>query len=128
MAVISISEPGTQSAKLELDRGDISFWNVARNRVRIEVVVHNRGTVRSEPTPIDTRSAPLGAFLPWQPLGRFTVSPIVSGSQVRLHTEVHEAPVASLGEPSRVPPAELLTAVGAADFDGVTDSARNLVS
>lgn len=117
MTVMSLSELGTQSAILEVEREGIRFWSAAPDRVRIEITVHNRGTVWSQATPLVVQSAPLGAFLPWRPLVQMTVPPIAPESQARLQVEVNRTPSAPLGDPARVPPATVLTALDAGDAD-----------
>ena len=112
MAVISATELGTQSAVVEVEREGIRFSNVAPDRVRIEVVVHNRGTVRSQAQPMVVQSAPLGAFLPWRPLGRLMVPPVEPGSWVQLQLDVDRTPSAPLGEFSRVPPGTIADGIG----------------
>ena len=89
----------------------------APERVRIEIVVHNRGTARSHAATMVVQSAPLGAFLPWRPLGRLMVPPVEPESSVPLQMDVDRTLSAPLGEFSRVPPARLLTALSAGDAD-----------
>jgi hypothetical protein len=88
MAVITARRPGTRSAVIEVEREGIRFWNVTPERVRIEIAVHNRGVVRSQATPMVIQSAPLGAFLPWRPLGRLMVPPLEPESSVQLQMDV----------------------------------------
>src|SRR5262245_50421912 len=77
----------TSATGLRADRTDISFHNLSPDVVRVEVQVTNEGCLRSPPTEVVLQSAPLGAFLPWQPLLTLTVpslaprtSTVVSGS------------------------------------------------
>jgi hypothetical protein len=77
----------TSAAGLRADRTDISFHNISPNVVRVDVQVTNEGCLWSPPTEVVLQSAPLGAFLPWQPLLTLTVpslaprtSTVVSGS------------------------------------------------
>jgi hypothetical protein len=43
----------------------IRFWNVAPNRIRIEIVVHNRGVARSQATPMAQQESPRWQSLPY---------------------------------------------------------------
>ncbi len=85
------------TGQLSLDREDITFANITPELVRFEVTVCNDGPERSEPTFALLQAAPLGAFVPWQPLEGLSTRP------------------APLGPPDRVGPRQLLTALGAED-------------
>ena len=102
-------------AQLEVERTDISFHDVANDRVRVQVTVRNTGTGRSRPTPMRIESAPLGAFVPWRPLAHLIVPALEPGESHEVSTEaVRPRPIA-LGDFGRVPPKRLLTAVSSAD-------------
>lgn len=58
---------------LRVERTDISFENVTSDEVRITVHVTNKGTLPSPSTEVQLASAPLGAFLTWQPLQTLAV-------------------------------------------------------
>lgn len=80
-------EEALSAAGLRADRTDISFQNVTPDLVRVDVHVSNDGSLWSPPTQVALRSAPLGAFLAWEPLLTLTVpalpprsSVVVSGS------------------------------------------------
>jgi uncharacterized membrane protein len=105
-------------AQLTVERMDISFQDVPGNRVRISVTVHNTGARRSRPTPMRLESAPLGAFVPWQPLAVLTIPVLEPGESRELSTEVARPRLASLGDIDRVPPKRLLTAVNSPDQSG----------
>jgi hypothetical protein len=94
-----------------LERTDISFHDLAGDRVRIQIVVHNEGSYRSRPTLMRLESAPLGAFVPWQPLTVLPVPALEPGEARELSTEVARPHPAPLGDFSRIPPKRLLTAV-----------------
>jgi len=102
-------------AELRLDRTDISFRDVAGDRVRIEVTVHNDGWLRSTPTVLRIESAPFGAFVPWRPLTRMPVPALEPGESRVVRTEVARPRPAPLGDFKRVPPKRLLTAVSSSD-------------
>jgi hypothetical protein len=80
-------QEAADAAGLRADRTDISFHNISPDVVRVDVQVTNEGCLWSPPTEVVLQSAPLGAFLPWQPLLTLTVpalaprtSTVVSGS------------------------------------------------
>ncbi|MCX6928388.1 MAG: hypothetical protein NT154_35040 [Verrucomicrobia bacterium] len=100
---------------LRVERSDISFHDLPGDRVRIQVTVHNAGAHRSPPTPITLESAPLGAFVPWQPLARMLVPALEPGESRDLSTEVGRSRPAPLGDFNRVPPRRLFTAATSPD-------------
>jgi hypothetical protein len=102
-------------AELIVERADISFHDLAANRVRIQVTVHNTGAHDSLPTPLTLESAPLGAFVPWQPLARLVVPALEPGESYELSTEAVRPRPAPLGNFDRVPPKKLLTALNSPD-------------
>jgi hypothetical protein len=102
-------------AELVVERADISFHDLPGGKVRIEVTVHNTGERRSSPTLMMLESAPLGAFVPWQPLARLVVPALDPGEARELSTEVPRSRPATLGDFKRVPPKRLLTSVTAPD-------------
>src|ERR1051325_6594870 len=82
--------------ELRVERTDISFHDLAGDKVRINVRVCNAGGQRSEPTEMRIESAPLGAFVPGTKLScawserifRFTIWPetrsgLTSGSATK---------------------------------------------
>jgi hypothetical protein len=101
--------------ELHLERTDIAFSNVSPERLRIEVAIWNHGEERSAPTHTVLMAAPLGAFVPWQPLAVLPVPAIEPGQSFVLRTNVPRTLPAPLGPPDRVPPRLLLTALGARD-------------
>src|SRR5881396_173882 len=111
-------EPNVRSgyeAELRAERTGISFHDLAGDRVRIEVTVHNAGAHRSPRTPMRLESAPLGAFVPWQPLTQLLVPALEPGESRELITDVARSRVTPLGDFNRVPPKRLLTAVNSPD-------------
>src|SRR3989442_12535234 len=101
--------------ELRVERADISFRDLARDTVRIEIAVHNAGAHRSPLTPMRLESAPLGAFVPWQPLTQLLVPALEPGESRELTTEVARPHPAPLGDFNRVPPNRLLAAVNYPD-------------
>ncbi len=102
-------------AELCVERTDISFEDVAQNRVRIRVRVQNVGAEPSVPTPLMLESAPLGAFAPWQALGQMIVPALEPGESRELSMEADRPRPTPLGDFDRIPPRQLLTALNAPD-------------
>jgi len=102
-------------ADLRVERTDISFHDLAGDRVRIQVTVHNASAHGSSPTPMRLESAPLGVFVPWRPLSRLLVPALEPWESRELSVEVARPRPAPLGDFNRVPPKRLLAAVNPAD-------------
>src|SRR6185436_19048513 len=85
-------------SELQVDRTDISFCDLDGDMVRVQVKVHNTGEHRSTPTPMKLESAPLGAFVAWQPLGRLVVPPLEPGESRELTVDVARPRPSSLGD------------------------------
>ena len=98
-------------AKLHVERQDVQFHNWSPDRVAIEIKVENRVACFSPPTQALIQSAPLGAFLPWQPLLSIPVPGLQPGETATLRAEAIRPHVAPL-PPKRRTPAQLLTALG----------------
>ena len=75
-------------AGLAVKREDICFYNVAADRLRIEVKVHNRSDTPSNPEPMLLQFAAFGAFVPWTPLQLLQVPRIRPGGSRLVSTEV----------------------------------------
>src|SRR5260370_27306900 len=84
-------------AELRVERTDISFHDLAGDSVRIQVTVHNAGAHRSPQTRMKIESAPLGAFVPWQPLTRLLVPALEPGESRQLSAEVARSHPTPLG-------------------------------
>jgi hypothetical protein len=102
-------------AELRVERTDISFEDLPGDFVRIRVRISNEGGGRSRPTLMRLESAPLGAFVPWQPLAVLSVPAIEPGESRELSVDVKRPRPAPLGNFDRIPPKSLLTAVNAPD-------------
>lgn len=102
-------------AELRVERTEIAFHDLPGDRVRVQVTVHNDGAQRSPPTSMRLESAPLGAFVPWQPLTQLLVPALEPGESRDLSTEVMRPRPAPLGDFDGVPPRRLLTAVNSPD-------------
>ena len=76
------------STGLAVEREDICFYNVAADRLRIEVKVQNRSNTPSTPEPMLLQFAAFGAFVPWTPLQLLRVPRIRPGGSTLVSTEV----------------------------------------
>lgn len=102
-----------QNAGLRVEREGIRFWNVAPDRVRIEVVVENPSDVRSDPGHLTLQAASFGAFVPWRPLGRLAVPAIEPGGAAVVSCERRRPRVRAVADFSNIVPPRVLTARGA---------------
>jgi len=73
---------------LAVEREDICFYNVAADRLRIEVKVQNRSDTASNPELMMLQFAAFGAFVPWTPLQLLQVPRIRPGGSTLVSTEV----------------------------------------
>jgi hypothetical protein len=108
-------EAELREAELSVERTDITFHDVAGDKVRIQVTVRNKGSGRSQPTPMTLESAPFGAFVAWQPLAKLTVPALEPGESREVSIDVARPRPTPLGDFNRVPPKKLLTALNAPD-------------
>ncbi len=106
---------GTGAGCLSLARTDIDFRNLTPNYVTIDIKLTNSSDERSPAQPVMLQAAPLGAFVPWRPLTALVVPSLAPGQDCRLQTTALVARPARLGTPGRVPPRQLLTALGIGD-------------
>jgi hypothetical protein len=123
MSTLSATRERTASAPFEVpasllglraDRTDISFENITPDLVRIDVRVTNEGSLPSPATEVFLESAPLGAFLDWQPLRALAVPALMPGqSTVISGTAWIPRPAEPLNNPKTVTPAQLQAAVEA---------------
>jgi len=111
--IASSRENDFGEANLSVERTDITFHEVAGDKVRIQVTVSNTGTRTSQPTAMRLESAPLGAFVPWQPLAKLVVPALEAGESRELSIELKRPRPAPLGDFNRLPPKKLLTAISA---------------
>lgn len=100
---------------LQVERNDISFYNVSKTLLRIAVTVRNRSSRPSQATEMTIQAAPFGAFVPWSPLTTMPVPVLAPGAQVDLQTDIPFSPTRPLGDFARVPPSRLLTAISPDD-------------
>src|SRR5690349_4301303 len=93
-----IGARSTAKAELRLDRTDISFHDSTKDKVRIEITLHNESAHRSTPTLMTIESAPFGAFVPWKPLAKIIVPAMEPGESRELRTEVARPRPLPLGD------------------------------
>jgi len=106
----------TSQAQLCVEREDISFLNVAPDRVQLSIVVSNTGPERSQPTTMTLQAAPLGAFVAWRDLTSIVVPPIEPFGSQEIVTEVTSPRSAETNSQfSSVPPWRMMTAIAAGD-------------
>src|SRR5262249_20111927 len=110
------SSPSLAAASLLcIDREDIAFHPGAPGQVAIAITVRNLGEGRSPLTRATIQAAPLGAFVPWQPLARVRVPSLEPGETHVIRLAAARPAPPPLGPPDRVPPRMLLTALGFGD-------------
>jgi hypothetical protein len=107
-------EDSTPVAAFRVKRTDISFQDVAGDKVRITVRVQNADAHPSQPTVMLLQAAPLGAFVPWRPLDLLRVPAMEPGGEFVLSTEVPRPHPMPLGGFAGVPPRKVLGAINAA--------------
>jgi len=101
----------TLEAELVVEREDISFHDSANGTVIVRVKIRNDGGRRSQATVMRLESAPLGAFVRWQPLALLPVPPLEPGESRILTTEALRPRPQTLGDFDNVPPTKLLAAL-----------------
>jgi len=112
IAVLCAPSYPTEAAALEFERHDISFHSPKPGLVAIDVALANRGVQPTVPTLVRFQSAPLGVFVDWRPLAEVYVPAIAPGARHRICFEVDCPRAMTLGDPAKIPPDRLLTALG----------------
>lgn len=102
---------------LTVGREDIRFHTVRPGVLAIEITIRNSGAEWSSPSVAMLRSAPLGAFVPWRPLGVVRVPAIEPGGSAVVRHEARYRTPAALGGADKPPPGRVLTALGLDDRD-----------
>jgi hypothetical protein len=100
-------------ATLSFERQDINFYSPRPDQVVVSVALRNERSVPTGPTSVRFETAPLGAFVRWQPLA-YALVPAIAGGQTHLvRFVIPRSRNAPLGRhPGGIPPARLLTALG----------------
>src|SRR5262245_31775516 len=112
------------NAGLTVQRTDILFHDVAPGRVAIEVKVTNLGYQPTTPTFAVLRAAPLGAFVPWQPLATLPVPSLGPGETYVLRTEAGRPAPEPLGSLTELTPRQMLAAAVERDRQAAEEAAR----
>jgi hypothetical protein len=102
-------------ASVHFEASDINFFNVAPDRVQLEVTVWNAGEKFSRAANAFVMAAPLGAFVPWKPVTLLPLPALAPGQSHTLRTEIPRTLAKPLGPPDQVPPQRLLTALDSED-------------
>jgi len=102
---------------LSVEREDIVFGTLRPGRLFAEITIHNTGEERSETTVAVLQSAPLGVFVPWQPLGVIRVPSLAPGGSTTIREEFTYTTPQVLGSIDKLPPERLLTALGLGEPD-----------
>lgn len=103
----------TCEAGLVVKPEDISFHDLTRDTVKIQVKIRNDEERRSEPTSVRLESAPFGAFVPWCPLATLPVPSLEPGESRVLSIEAARPHPVAMGDFANVPPNRVLTALNA---------------
>ncbi len=98
---------------LRADRTDIWFENVNADLLRVSVRVTNDGTLPSPATEVQLESAPLGAFLSWQPLLTLAVPALMPHQSTIVSGVAWLSRPVPLGQLKSVTPAQLQAAIAA---------------
>ena len=93
---------------------DIAFANAVRDQLNMEITLHG-GPQPSSPGVALIQAAPLGAFVPWTPLAFLPVPALEAGETHVLRLQAASPQPRTLGDPAKIPPHRLLTALGAED-------------
>ncbi|HEX4612893.1 MAG TPA: hypothetical protein VH092_32170, partial [Urbifossiella sp.] len=81
------------------------------------MTVRNPGATATPPGMAQLRSAPLGAFVPWQPLDFLLLPPVAPGGSAVLRGEYALPKPVALGGADRIPPDRALVALGLGEPD-----------
>jgi hypothetical protein len=99
--LMGLGMPGT--ARVFLERQDIVFFSPAPGRLCLELTLRNRDREASRPTIARVSAAPLGAFVPWEPLLNLNVPAIPAGGRLTLRAITAPPFRARRPSPVRVP-------------------------
>ncbi|MFN8574316.1 MAG: hypothetical protein U0132_19855 [Gemmatimonadaceae bacterium] len=97
---------------LQVRPQDIDFYSPRPGIVVATFTIRNNGTALSRPTVALVRSAPLGAFVPWQPLDQLKIPALLPGESFVIEREYRVAQTQAFGGAGMIPPDQLLSALG----------------
>jgi hypothetical protein len=95
-----------------VEREDINLHSPRKGILRVEITFRNPGPDRTRATFGILRSAPLGAFVPWNDLGYFQVPALEPGESIVVGSEYAYDTPQPLGSIDKLPPERVLTALG----------------
>ncbi len=102
---------------LRVEREDITFTTVRPGLLEVEITICNEGNNPTKPTFGMLRSAPLGAFLPWQFLDVVRVPALAPGEAIVVRKAYRYESPPALGGLDKLPPDRILTALGLGEPD-----------
>jgi len=102
---------------LSVEREDIRFTTPTPGLLAVELTVRNAGDTPTAPALGVLQSAPLGAFVPWQPLDVVQVPALGPGESAVIQQQYRFSPPKVLGGADRLPPDRLLVALGLGEPD-----------
>jgi hypothetical protein len=97
---------------LRIEREDIAFSSRSPKRLAVSLTITNIGLQPTARTFAVVRSAPLGAFVPWQPLDVVDIPSLEPGEAVVEWKDYAISPARALGGMDKIPPERVLTALG----------------
>lgn len=111
-AVLDVSRHVAVGSALSLERQDIMFHCPQPDQLVVSVALTNDSAAPTSPTVARIEAAPLGAFVPWQPLAYAFVPRVEPGHRHVVEFSIQRPPTTALGRgPGDIPPARLLTAL-----------------
>jgi hypothetical protein len=105
-------DPTAGRGVLSVGREDIRFTTAEPGLLVVELTVRNAGDTPTAPTAAVLGSAPLGVFVPWQPLGVVQVPSLGPGESAVVEKQYRYDTPQPLGGVDRLPPDRVLTALG----------------
>ena len=114
-SLLSASSGPVVHAALTLERKDIVFHNPNPEEVEISITLSHVADRPSAPAMVRMQAAPLGAFVPWQPLGDVLVPMLEPRRRHILRFRLQRPRPTVLGDPSQLPIARLLNALARAE-------------
>jgi hypothetical protein len=109
--VAELNTRSTSEAELTVAPSDITFHDLNRDTVIIQVKIRNDTEHRSSPATVTLESAPFGAFVPGHPLATLPVPALEPGESRVLRVETARPHPTSLGAFDRVPPKSRIAAL-----------------
>jgi hypothetical protein len=102
---------------LRVERENILFSTPRPGVLRVEITISNVGIEETSQTYALLRSAPLGVFVPWQPLDLLEVPLLAPGEVAVIRREYAFDTTQPVGGIDKLPPNRVLTALGLGEPD-----------